>query len=1839
MRKALAWVTSLCLASSLFGMPAMSFAEEDGASRQTADQTNDNASASEGGGQSGAPEGVDASSLGADIPVINEGDSTTIEVPDSAEAIGGVVNPSTEASAPQDASVYLHFQSYAPAAAVGGLAFTLEGPEGTAGPFGFLSKAIDESDDAQQAGASASENAGGAQEYYARVSNLAAGSYVLRCTGQGFAPYEQTLELQPSSCAEVALIDSTVSSDVSGSSRGIMLYGDFDGSGAIDRDDAHALVQSFEQQSAAMDLYGSGSVGLEDVQFFATFFLPGDGVDIGAQSRVVQKVDPTHMTVVAESTSQDNIEVTGDLGSLFVNDGNSVSLAPAKGADGEDVAISTENPIRLIIEANNAPMEGLTLRSPVDSEGMPRSGIVLVEQTDGTSMEIPFGEDYVAPEPAPEPPAEEAEASVPAGEQAVDALTDLMGVEEAHAATGHRGAEVDEANGLIVVDFGTRVAIKKITIRITATSSNKLAEIAQVEFLNDMEERIAPPELNIPRNLVGVPGKKQFRVNWSAETNVTGYEVRVSQGGATATFSTVLPTLEVSRFNGGELKNETEYMVSVRSVNGDWRSPWSEAIGVTPKATDAPGRPTGVAAIGGYGEVTVKWNSSEDAQSYVLYYRQTGESNYTEVTTTATSFKLSPLPLSTEFNGYVVAVNDIGRSPSSEAWKASTSGNSSIKMPQYRLINQQGNKDGHITKITAETDDPGHRDAPNSNELNPGFQPEQMVDGNYDTYFHAAGRSSYNYGASVEFDQAYTMDRFAVTTYLGTGYDNGIYYFTVRVRDANGQWKSYGNNSALTWERVSTTNDSGVAETVKSTWMVNFPKADVTAIRIAFTFYNYDRPVTISELAFYEYDGIQEGLDSLWADGAMYTELRPEVTQATLDDLEARINERSNGELHPKHALFQRTLDYAKDLFANQAKMDEVIKVDPALNPKVDSTPVGGLSDLQPLGVTVRQGDQVSVFVGMPGMNLGSSASALQLVVAPYHAAPSGVTQVAIPTLKPGRNDFTVSLDNIASTDEAGGQLYVRYVSSTPNQQYTVRVMGGTKAPLLDLHGVTDQAERLARCEAYITELTDYVAKLRETHAQGGHGGSYVASRCTANVTDIVIDHLMYSIPAEQALAGINGQGGTAASLENALSAGDELMDLYYQHKGLKETALTDEEKAKYGPNNLVPKRRQNVRYMDMSGGVFMYAAGNHIGIQYGSCTAPTGIPGVTADENGLYQDGRYFGWGLAHEIGHEINQGCYTYAEVTNNYYSQLALAHDSNEGMRWGNDYSAVYNRVTSGLKGAAGGKTGIAMYWQLHLAYDDGYNYKTYGTYDEEMENLVFARMDSYARNQSAAPKAAENGFTFTLAGADKDNALMRLACAATQKNLLGYFEAWGLTPDGTTQAYAQQWPVEERAIQYITDDVRKNGRLAGMEGVADKVDVAGTVDYENGTSQVTINLTNNVKDGFVELFTGSNQGRFLGYEVLRNGVPVGFVEAGDDGSATFTDTIATVNNRVFSYTVRGVDMLLNRTAEVKCSPEQVKVSHDGNIAKGSWSVTGNVYEDQSDATMDDEMPCEAPESTAAAKMIDNDKSTVFNGTRDANATGNAQVTINFGGTYAINAIKFANGYDDLSGYTIQTSLDGASWTTVNQGEKVADADVTRVYFGNPADAADKQLHTVDAGYLRLTAPGTAMSIAELDVLGPTGDNVEFLFNQGENGDELAVGRLKTDYVVSEEDGEVVPADSTVIIGSFKGNAAYNAIKLYDQDGKILPGAFLFYQDVTPNANIGETADGRWVYFITPSMREEVGWVRPTAVRAELYRVDDALTLEGERLVADTISAVVPDVLTGIEIKSHVSGKPTE
>ena len=67
---------------------------------------------------------------------------------------------------------------------------------------------------------------------------------------------------------------------------------------------------------------------------------------------------------------------------------------------------------------------------------------------------------------------------------------------------------------------------------------------------------------------------------------------------------------------------------------------------------------------------------------------------------------------------------------------------------------------------------------------------------------------------------------------------------------------------------------------------------------------------------------------------------------------------------------------------------------------------------------------------------------------------------------------------------------------------------------------------------------------------------------------------------------------------------------------------------------------------------------------------------------------------------------------------------------------------------------------------------------------------------------------------------------------------------------------------------------------------------------------------------------------------------------------------------------------------------------------------------------------------------------------------------------------------------------------------------------------------------------------------------------------------------------------------------------------------------NGQLGEITDGIWIYYIEPD--EMAGVTLPDKVRAEMYRVDNAETNEGDRLVSDTLFVDVPKNLPNIEIK---------
>ncbi|MDE5894276.1 MAG: M60 family metallopeptidase, partial [Acetatifactor sp.] len=546
-----------------------------------------------------------------------------------------------------------------------------------------------------------------------------------------------------------------------------------------------------------------------------------------------------------------------------------------------------------------------------------------------------------------------------------------------------------------------------------------------------------------------------------------------------------------------------------------------------------------------------------------------------------------------------------------------------------------------------------------------------------------------------------------------TGQDTGYFYAKVRYWDENG---TQTNVSGVSLQRK-TDADGRYYYVLKLSQPINAKK-----IQFGLARYSASGTITISEVYFYYYDTLMDEIMSLYEDD-LHTILRAEVTQADIDALRVKINtiDEVSGEYHPDRKLLERELQTAEAILNDRGLNDSVIIYN-GITTKDVNRGFGGLNAWQPLGVVAAAQEEIMVYVGSGSGKTGDAAN-LQLVATQYHAE-SGTVSKVVTSLKVGPNKVTVPKLWSTTGVESGGALYVQYTGNNNKDQYAVRVSGGVQVPRLDLYQVTDSAERLARTVSYVEQLQAYVEHMEETHKEFHADYAYDVKNCILGATDILLDTMMLSLPAQQILNGA-GSGSVqekAQKILGSMDAMEEMMYLFYQHKGLNANAAD--------AVNQIPKGHLNIRYQRMFSGAFMYASGNHIGIEWGSTTGMVTAVPVVADSEGRYQSGSYFGWGIAHEIGHCINQGTYAIAEITNNYFAVLAQAKDSNNSVRF--KYDNVYKKVTSGAKGMASNVfTQLGMYWQLHLAYDNGSNYKTYEDYNEQLENLFFARVDTYAR----------------------------------------------------------------------------------------------------------------------------------------------------------------------------------------------------------------------------------------------------------------------------------------------------------------------------------------------------------------------------------------------------------------------------------------------------------------------------------------------------------------------------
>ncbi len=1581
---------------------------------------------------------------------------------------------------------------------------------------------------------------------------------------------------------------------------GVIRLGDVNSDGEITAEDMDILVDAVDRGETASidsrcDLNGDGKVDLTDLQYFSRFYQNDTARKAGVTRQAI--ISPEAITASASnaSFSQETLK------EVFSGTGESAVLELKTEKEGP---ISKENALELEVAFNqdvqDVTVEGFTLVPVTGSGSAITSGEVVVSYLDpktGEEKERVFV-------------IEEGKTRSRAR-----ALRSAMLQDDESRST---------AGKTIVIDLGKQVAIKKVTIKVTGTlnSSSPIAEISRVEFLNKMEERIPEPDMSIPESVKAVAGSESFELSWKRVMNVTGYEVEVTgevKGGTEKeVFETDQNQYSVQTINNKDLINGNSYTVRVQSVNGEWKSGYGKPVTVTPMAEKVPDAPESIVISSGYQMLNVSWKSMKNTDSYSLFYREAADTagEYTRVDNIITNSQtISNLKDQTAYEIYLTGHNRIGESAPSNHHTATTLSLDPAITPNYRLINVPL-ENGGTAHIQAVKNQGGTVDS----EL-------AIVDHDYVSAWVRhdwdAGciYENINLSPIVTLDDQYEMDTVVIipdqAQTFGYSTHSKVYY-----------WPEGGSTPVQaegTFSRKTSSNKKVYYE-----FQSNEP---FTTDRIQVRLTTNNGPanrLSIAELKFYYYDSIEHDVNGLFADD-MHISLKGDVTQEKIDGLRVRLQQKDevSDEYHPKKILLEKELDTAESLLQDMALQD-VLQVDTHLASNADNhiSFRGGLNPWQPLGISASAGDTVVVYVGNPSKNPGDSAS-LRLYATQYHGESSAWSQ-NLGQLKVGRNEITIPAITSMNVEQ-GGALYLEYTGNADQEQYTVRVSGGNHIPRLDISKASDSNAAMQLVTAYVEDLERTVRSLEEQHnTLHENAGSNTWDRetqrnCILGATDIVTRFGMFSVSSQQILAGLKG-GSTeekAEQLYQSLVAFDEMVNLFYQHKGLADV--------KSGKNRL-PYRRLNIRYQRMFAGAFMYAGGLHIGIEWDSIPGLTqGVP-ITATEDGKYQSGNYFGWGIAHEIGHEINEGAYAIAEITNNYFSVLAQADETNDGVRF--QYPEVYQKVTSGVKGRSSNVfTQLGLYWQLHLAYDmGGYNYKIYPDYEEQLANLFFARVDSYVRAPETAP--SPGGIPLTVTG-DVDNKLMRLSCAAAEKNILPFFERWGMTPNEETKKYAKQFTEETRAIWFVNDEARAYVMEHGADGsVAKDTNVTADISYTADSNEVTISLANDAAD----------QEAMLGYEILRSERikdkvitrPVGFATA---DQTEYVDSISTVNNRVFSYTVTGYDKYLNATASVELDP--VKVSHGGVIDKTGWTAVTNMTSAGDPAADEDNPDAGSAVNTAVSAVIDGSKATSYTG----KTTGNAApfITICLNKTETVTGLTYALEGDGtpITKYRIEVSQTGTdgSWTEVKTGTfdptGFADGSHQTVYFNKEGDS---WLYAYDAAYVRLTATsqrGIEISVSELGLLGQTGDNIDFAQTD-------SIGILSGDYHAGTgESGQeaIIPKGSLVYTGTYKGNPAYNMIVLFDESGTIAGGTDsegsivaeqMIFAEVPDRGDLGEVSSGTWIYYVRPE-----NWTKeqlPKKVRAELYRVDDAHTNQGERLVSNTLFVELPVELPQVTIRSN-------
>lgn len=1884
-------VSSFALAFSLFAMPAMAAAQPQDEEGQVTRSggfghpiNTEGSSASEQSGENSDPaddaSGDGSSQLGGDV-VLELGSTEDADAPsadpdeetndpsifDSLFQFFADISPfSVTPESMQDASIRVTLNTLvARAAQASGndLTLTLRGTTGGGNheahfqpKFQTYANFIT---DAHSGAGDAQVRATANTEFVAEIHNIPAGTYSIEVNGVHYGKYTHgaNVTLKDGDLAEFSLVDSLYGDPIPADETrvGLVPYGDFDRNGRVDDGDSAAIAQAVHEGStdAIFDLTGDGKVDLADVQHFAHTVNRSHAATGIRIMKDVSQMDPsfnegTSAGLNPGGTGPTINDPTQAAGSLLYDDEDTIVLRHETGAN-----ITADSPVGFTVDSKGVGVGAFVVQFPRDENNKPYN----MGGTGRINLEL---DDPIAGD-------EESDkvyrlyADI---QEATGNIVDLVpsGNPDEHPYDfmyQRLRAYLFKETGQLVIVFADAiipVKIRNVEVIFTSTTdpTNKTVEISHVGFVDDVDELNLPVFPDAPEVTDVETGDEQIELAWLAQDGAISYDVEIGIDNKTDVYSTSAPTITIdSHSTSGNLQNDTPYSLRVRSVGLSGNSVWSAPVTAVPEDRTAPSNIAAPVLSAGYSQITASWDPIDNADAYILYFKKKGDPTFSSAELSATSYTVKGLESYTEYEFYLAAENDYGISESSATVSASTT-SAGGKIPWFNLINRASqNADlypavNSFSEIAIDGLDDGSAQA--------------IVDGNFDTYVDLGSASEATGGsnatASVTLNEPQDLRNIAFTTYMGEGYAEGIENVYVRAfsRNAEGaltESELFTLDNGLNARSVPT---EGGAETMSAnTVYVELPYTIAGAETVHISFTRTDgQPATISELALYSPSGLEEEVAGIWADET-HILLSKGMDATAFDGLVKHIESRdeasaANGhpaETHPLASEFAAEVANARQMLS----FDDPITVGVNTNITTANAVIGGMNAWQPLGISAKAGENIKVYVSTPS-NATGEATKLRLVASQYMGgrdsqfAPvgyllSGMNEITIPEI--GELPEGVNV-------ERGGALYLEYTGDSASDSYNVSVLGGTRIPVLDLSGLSEDSDRLRneRIIQYTMALEEYVNTLSSAHSAAGHAGTgffgmFVDGDCSANLTEIVTDRAILTLPATRVVLELGSTDMTevADRIAEIANGVDEMIGIAYQHKGLFDVSENPNLTRMYGANNDIPGARHNIRCMSLGEGDSICSTNNYIGITWEGVTNILNIKPVELAADGTYDSGQYLGVDIAHALGHQLTDNAAAIPEVAANYFTQLFTTQDSNESVVF--DWDDVYSHVTSNAKGELDARLGAACLWQLHLAYDEGASHAFYTDPDDEMANLIFARMNAYARNVDAAP------YGLTLDDADAENKLMRLAFAAADRNLIGFFEAWGLEPDRTTRAYASNFAKERRAIQYLTDDIDKEAAVGvgvGIEGV----EVSAAARFDRDAQNVVI-------DNIVA--SGTSAKNVYGYEVLRKiedgYMPVGFISG---KGATFTESAVSLPQNDVEYRVRAIDNACNASDMTDALVVRVEhASTEGGVPnftmvtdKSKWHITSNMVSIDGAASDADGafagMGCGSVAAEDLSMTADGDVKTAFTG-NVLDEGAKHQLTIAMNDTIDVSGIRYypSSKESSFKGVDIEVSKNGKDWTLVNTSmlyfpatdnykgyDAFGRSDSASIYFseaditGDPAQAGN--LASYSASYIRLTEwcdNAEPVSIAEIDVISSPVYKVSLLGEDAHYG----MGKLTHDVTlehVVDVDGEqrssdiFIPKGSFVIMGDCTGNPVYNTVVVKDQAGNVLidPSQQIIITDkvASSDAAIIDSAamvfGGTWLYYFEPGTYEDAleDW---GAIHPELYRTDGGTSMSDSKLVA--------------------------